>query len=147
MHYQIASHRTEEFLHERNDCTVRALKNVTAVPYQDAHEWFKRHGRRDGHGVKLMSILRSVAILKTIVYGYRVTIHLDAMHRADRLTLAEVTRRYPKGKYILTTSGHAIALIDGVVHDAFKAGARYQVIQICQFEPSSIVETRERGNE
>jgi hypothetical protein len=48
-----------------------------------------------------------------------------------------------QGRYLVVVTGHAFAVIDGVIHDQGHNGARKRVLGIWQFEPSSVVEARE----
>jgi hypothetical protein len=138
---------------ERNDCTVRAIQNVTGVPYIDGHRWTGERGRRNRKGMAFVSLMDRVAASKELVYGYRVR-KVDVNRHAAVVTafgrrryvgptLAEVMPQLRHGRYVVVITGHTFAVIDGVIHDMGHNGARCRVSAVYQFEPSSVVEARE----
>jgi hypothetical protein len=100
----------EGFHDETKDCTVRALALVGDMTYGKAHAALKTAGRRDRKGVKLFTIraaanLAGIGFESIIPSGYGYPI------------LADVIRMFKSGRYYLVSRNHAMALIDGVIHD------------------------------
>jgi hypothetical protein len=91
---------------ERNDCSIRAFSVAACVSYDTALKLFARHGRRPNKGTPGWV---TQAVLK------------DAFPQVQSfcplLTLTQFVKKYPVGHYILHTRNHALAVIDGDVHD------------------------------
>src|SRR6266550_5322529 len=141
----------EGFLNEYNDCAVRALALSTGVPYTKAHGLLKAEGRRDRKGTKLPQVKRalvnlcnesSIANYQEIapshpvfhpVYGYPL--------RQKYPTLQDTIRKYNTGRYLIIATGHALCLIDGVVHDKGQiSGPRSRVRNIFRITTAEPVE-------
>lgn len=135
----------QDGMQEHNDCTVRAIKNATGVPYRDAHSWAEKRGRKNGKGVYFGTWMQDVATLKEIVYGYRISCVLNPKYRNEMQTLNQCMHLMRKGRYIVLVKGHTFAVIDGVIHDSGHNGDRKRVYSIWQVELSSVVEAREQG--
>lgn len=115
---------------DRQDCTVQALANVTALTYDEAHELLERHGRKRKRGFNIGRLLRLHPILnffrfqpvglektfkhfrKSDGWGERVR-----ATRSKTMTVNQFVRTHPRGRFYLTTNTHAFALIDGGVVD------------------------------
>lgn len=91
---------------ERNDCSVRAAAVAGNLPYSDVLAAFAKHGRRPRRGTKLYV---SIAAMRDLFNAGRVPI--------APITLAEFVRRFPKGRYVVHVRSHALAVVDGVIHD------------------------------
>ena len=102
-------------LYESNDCTIRATSLAMNKPYQDVHKAYSIAGRKPRRGATISTMNKALQIItkssKTLV---RVP---------DEPTFAQFARTKPKGRFIVTKRGHAVALIDGVWHDAHASGA------------------------
>jgi hypothetical protein len=122
---------------ETHDCTVRALKVVTGVPYSDAHAKMETLGResRKGMNVPMLDVMTQMSH----VYGYVVT-PFDVHGDNSRVRLGDVVRRCRTGRYYVVITGHALAIVNGVVHDQGISGAGCQVKAVYKFTPSSEVE-------
>jgi len=117
------------FAHERNDCAVRALALSTGIPYAKAHDLLKAEGRKDRRGTKTWMTER--ALKKS---GAQVELLSAWVHRTA--TLAEAVRTLRNGRYLIIVRGHALALIDGVIHDAGDiSDARCRVRQAWRITP------------
>lgn len=96
------------FRNENNDCTVIAVAATTGVPYETAHAALAIQGRSHGKGAYDHQYLDAVRSL-----GFRVTRVDD-----DRIkTVKTIGRVLPRGSYIVQVRRHALALVDGKVHD------------------------------
>jgi hypothetical protein len=147
--FAVANIRDIGFEHESKDCTVRAIKNATGVPYRDAHAFLQARGRKDCEGMYFSEVMTELVTTKAIVFGYRITkveegTTLDRTYARLRYpTLASSLRKCREGRYIIIKRGHTFAVIDGVVYDSGTVGTRSQVRSIFKLEPSSVVEPRE----
>jgi hypothetical protein len=138
--FELHSDQREDFTvdgkPEHHDCTVRALKSVTAVPYRDAHEFMKGLGRRNRSGMNV-TMLDDMTRCDH-VYGFKVTKLTDTI--GYRLTLGNIVRRYPKGRYYIVITGHAIGMRDGVVIDSSTSGSGCRVKAVYKFTLTSELE-------
>jgi hypothetical protein len=103
---KIISNPAEGFS-ERRDCTVRALTNVSGAPYAEVHAIFAAHGRKNRRGIALKKVLQSVARDLGLV--------AQVVRRSG--SVERLLRDFPVARLVVTTRGHAFAVIDGVVHD------------------------------
>lgn len=102
---------------ETNDCVVRASCIAALVPYVEMWEKYKAAGRKDGRG--------------TCVYLIDEVLPATAMYKHskyDAPTLMQFVTRHRKGRWVMCNAKHAWAVIDGVVHDTVKVGARTRVL-------------------
>lgn len=93
-------------LGERSDCVVRAVSVAGCMDYHVAHALLKRHGRRD----------RKPTYIHTTIEAIREAFAVEVRY-AERCTLASFVNKHQSGHYVLLTSSHALALVDGVVYD------------------------------
>lgn len=128
--------RGPEYSAERNDCTVRALKLLTGVPYSDAHSLCRSIGRRKYHGMKGSELLRMLELPH--VYGYKVTRVL--LPNLFRNMLGRTMMFVRHGRYMVITTHHAIACLDGILHDTMTSGPNSRVTMILKFTPTSELE-------
>ena len=107
---------------EKKDCTVRSLACAANIPYATAHDIARRAGRPNCKGwftERIHPVAQADGVLEFV------TIPLGVYRRGlagfnERLvypTVAQIARKYPKGRYILNTCNHATTLIDGEIHD------------------------------
>jgi len=125
----IAANPRPDSLAESRDCVVRALSLAFNKPYLDVHAACARVGRKKHRGMKMFEI---DAVLRLLTGDYGNTLKRTSKYRLDshpRLTFAQFAAKYPKGRFVIVMSGHALALIDGVYHDMERAavGARCRV--------------------
>lgn len=93
---------------ERNDCTVIAAALATGESYEDAHAALELFGRKPGHGTSIHSTLRALDLL-----GYR-----HNRVQFEPASVQTIARQLdPKARYVVFTSNHALAVVDGVVED------------------------------
>lgn len=106
---------------ERKDCAVRAVAVAFSLPYSESYARFAAAGREPGKATPRY-ISRDVI---TALGGCR----LDEWKGK---TLARFLREAPAGRYVVGVTGHAIAVIDGVVHDHKDSGVgpRYRVRRV-----------------
>jgi hypothetical protein len=90
---------------ERLDCTVRALAIATGMTYAQAHALCERRGRRCGrrfHCEKLAG---------TGVF--------DGAPVKRHGTVMSFLKKFPVGRFYVTTSSHSFAVIDGRIWDMY----------------------------
>lgn len=113
--YEIFGSARNEF-RENNDCTVVALAASVGMEYQEAHEHIRVKCQRSPNaGVSW----RFMANLDMFNFAG------NEMHRMEfkcrgkehNITLNQFCKRYPKGRFYVLVKGHALAVVDGVIHD------------------------------
>jgi hypothetical protein len=125
--YTDGGRNIEGFLNETNDCSVRALSLSTGVSYTKAHDLLKTEGRRDRKGSKLPMIKNSLhsLIVDHVIVDFQELVPSAVMTENNRFygtsprrpTLQSIVDKYPTGRYLIIVTGHALAMIDGVIHD------------------------------
>ena len=109
---------------EKNDCAVKAVAVVANASYQEAHEALRLAGRKPRRGTPLPVIFAALRSLG--VYHEFKTV---ADHRGKdmgRCPISRVRSRLPrKGRFLVLTRSHILAVVDGVVLD-WTEGRRHQ---------------------
>jgi hypothetical protein len=100
---------------DRNNCALNAMSIVLNKPYYSVAETFKKHGRVTGKGTSIRIITEALNVLKQ--GSPEKAINNWQMPTKIKMSLANFAKQYPKGKYYVIKSRHALALIDGVWHD------------------------------
>ena len=111
---------------DRNFCTVAALSMTLDWSFGKAHRHMKKHGRKQGRGM-FVSIWRPAIQEAAESTGKRFKEghwHIRGDGRA--MTLGRFCKEYPTGTYYVQVNRHAVAIVDGVMHDwtADTAGRR-----------------------
>jgi hypothetical protein len=102
-------------LSDRNNCALNAMSIVFNRPYYSVAETFKTLGRGKGRGCSIRMITHALNAFKH--YPSEVDINNYQMPTKIKMTLSRFAKQYPKGKYYVIKSNHALALIDGVWYD------------------------------
>lgn len=109
------------FTHEKNDCTVRAVSIAYQISYEEAHAKLKAFGRKDGHGchyfAKFMN--KNMPTTLAITRGWK---------EKSLGTINKFCKENPKGRFILRIRGHALAVVDGIVHDSWLPGSCSRIL-------------------
>jgi hypothetical protein len=131
--HKIANSKVAEgFSKEDNDCAVRALANAFGTSYTYAHDAMAAAGRKEGKGT-------SLAIIHDLVtqeHGGKRGAKIERVGKGvgqRQVSIATFCKFHPHGRFYCIVRGHAFAVVDGVVHDAFvnKAGRRiYRAYEI-----------------
>jgi len=100
---------------DRNNCALNAMSIVYGLPYYSVSETFKTLGRGKGKGVSVRMITQALNTFKH--YPGEADINNYQMPTKMKMSLSKFAKMYPKGKYYVIKSRHALALIDGVWHD------------------------------
>lgn len=100
---------------DRNNCALNAMAIVFRMPYYHVFKTFKDLGRVTGKGSSVRVITMALNVLKQGTPEK--AINNWQMPTQVKISLAKFAKMYPKGKYYVIKSRHALALIDGVWHD------------------------------
>ena len=103
---------------EVNDCTVRALSNVTRLTYEQAHAEFAAAGRKPRQGWNFYSVAVRHGAEPVTVTG-----------RTLRAVLPQLT----SGFYVVRTRGHVFAVIDGRAIDTARERDGRHVLNVFRF--------------
>lgn len=93
------------FAQEFNDCVVRALSIAYCAPYAEIHEELRKLGRKTGKGFST-----AFAMCKRSFVWHKSQSELH-------MTVGRFLREHPVGHYVITVKGHAMGVVDGVIHD------------------------------
>lgn len=105
---------------ERADCTVCAVALLTNADYDEAHRAMHRAGRNYRHSASLSSILEALRSL-----GAWVSPGIPPPAK----TVRTVERVLPPGRFLVVTSKHVLAAVDGEILDWTK-GRLHRVIRL-----------------
>jgi hypothetical protein len=111
----------KKFGFEENDCTVRALSLAGNISYAKAHKIAKDRGRKD-----LKAFNSFLLILEARKQGmnWKILRNGTKLMLFEGDTIAKFSKTHPKGRYLLCTRSHAVAVVDGVIHDTFDSRRR-----------------------
>lgn len=133
---------------ENNDCAVRAVVNVTGIEYDTIHAAFKGNGRKDNAGtnhIVLFKTMKDLGMSYVGSFGKTKPARFAEMisgtfydvtkdHINQSLTLGNLVKALPFGKFVVCISGHALALVDGKIIDChYDLPAKAQVVCMFQF--------------
>ena len=116
-----------------NDCAVRSLAVSASVPMEDVATMLQALGRKPGDGTSTRVCMLGIKALGGQEVPTMRRIPPKQRRRTRRmisdggygyteqemrpLTIAQFAARYPTGRYVLLLDTHAVAMIDGVLHD------------------------------
>lgn len=119
---------------EHNDCAVIALAIVLDTTYAKCHAFLKKNGRRNKRGTPYS--VSEKAIKSMIRYRYV----KGPYSNSNKKSLKKFCQDHPEGRFLVGVRGHALAVIDGVIHD-HKEGLRRQVIRAYRiYKPGEIID-------
>ena len=90
------------------DCTVRALAVASGIPYAEAEAIAKRAGRKHNRGFSTSRILK---------VARKEGLKFKRIPHSTHRQLSTFVRTHPAGHYLVVLNGHALAVVDGRVHD------------------------------
>ena len=101
---------------ENNDCGVLALSAVACVDYAVAHAALAAAGRRNGNGTWLAQMYKAAKALGIEIGEFKSIrpTKAGAWHATGANVLDHVP---PRGHYIIGSTNHWFAVVDGVVYD------------------------------
>ena len=132
---------------ESNDCTVRAMTNSSGIDYEIVHALLKKNGRKDNKGVRydvIMPSMKELGFEFVGVFGKTIAAKCGLAHAAKYydvvegsqnkpITLGNLVKSLPFGKFVVIIKGHAVALIDGKLIDTFNNSSQSQVAMLFQY--------------
>jgi hypothetical protein len=128
---------TSETGNETKDCTVCALANATEMPYEKAHALLKKHGRKDRKGAYFPTMKAAYEEAGFALYGVygttksaRYTARVANQEAQIGTTLAKLLPKLGFGEYIVNTTGHAVAVVNGKIIDTFDNPAGKRVVAV-----------------
>jgi hypothetical protein len=99
-----------KIMRETNDCTVVSFAEVWGIPYENAHKHIKNQfKRRHRGGVKARE--------NVIANCPKTKIKKGPYTQENRISLGAFAKTHNVGRYWVFVRGHALAVIDGVIHD------------------------------
>lgn len=105
---------------EKNDCSVVALSHALDITYEEAYKMLDGAGRRKNKGWYTIEFFQYC--------GFNGWKHeTTKFARGKRPTEMEFAESHPKGRFLVYTEGHLIAVVDGVIHDNRPHPARAKV--------------------
>lgn len=122
---------------ETRDCTVRALSNASGIHYDQAHELLKKHGRKNRCGAFFSTMLkayREADFVLDSVHGTtsaaKHAARISGRKASEGITLAKILPKLAFGEYIVNTTGHAVAVVNGKIIDTFDNPAGKRVVAV-----------------
>lgn len=109
--------------YDTKSCALIATSHALELPYKTVYTAYYLAGRERHKGSTLRQIDNSVQALLQAYKG-----HDKPKQRVQlSMTLEKFAKLYPKGRYIVIKSEHALALIDGVYFDTFEPKPKARV--------------------
>jgi len=112
---------------ETNDCVVRSFASAFKVSYDDAHQFVStKFNRKPRKGTaRFVPIMNNMANHSVNLFGKTLrrlgngnsknSMMFPEGDRQRNMTTFQFLRKYPKGTYMVTVSGHAFTIHNGVV--------------------------------
>lgn len=102
---------------EVGDCVIRAIAIATGMSWLDVYDDLYRVGRSE------YDMMSSNAVWGLYLYqcGFEPFLLPESCPRC--VTVREFARRFPRGRYIVGTGTHAIAVISGDYYDSWDSGS------------------------
>mgnify|MGYP003136768883 CR=1 FL=1 len=134
---------------EKGDCTVIALSTACHIPYPQAHNICrKKYNRKRNNGMTFSSYNRLLDDYCCIVEN-RHSCTTKASNRRNHtdkdwrllgypLTVNQFCKKYNWGRWLLSVSDHAIAVVDGVPQDHSAKDSRARIQAFGQIKEEKI---------
>ena len=94
------------------DCTARALSTALGIPWSDAYDMLSKSARDMG------MMMSSVDAVEKFLDRW-----FDRVQVTEK-TVGEFIENHPRGRFLITMSGHITALVDGINYDTFNPGSK-----------------------
>lgn len=101
---------------DKNNCTVCALSNVSGITYHEAHMITQAAGRKMRKGFKTVKLMNHIFDNQSN-YGLMFVCIMNKDNGSKPISVARFIQENPTGRFYVRRSGHAFAIINGVVHD------------------------------
>ena len=125
---------------ESNECAVKAIAIATDVEYNTVHSLLRKRGRTSRKGTfeyQWMAVLKTdIAVEVSDVTDWAKRLGAKTVRTAERV----LSRRDPKGIYLVRVRRHIAAFRDGELHD-WSQGRQHRVVQIFRITPTDRSET------
>jgi ABC-type bacteriocin/lantibiotic exporter with double-glycine peptidase domain len=122
-------YNTKSYPHkERSDCGVRALAAACGIPYAKAHKALAKAGRKKAQGTHPYQLVRAATSLGIACRMVSA--------RPMKPTLKQFVRTFRTGRHLVISQTHALAVVNGIVVDANRSGARTRVILAYAINPT-----------
>tara|TARA_R110002126_G_scaffold164897_1_gene312789 strand:+ start:598 stop:1017 length:420 start_codon:yes stop_codon:yes gene_type:complete len=108
-------------VYDKNDCAVRAVAVVAGCTYEQVSALFSAGGRQMKKGTTLEVAIR---VNETFLRMRNLPEYRD-------WNIASFIAANPTGKFVIHRLGHALAIIDGTLHDWEKGTGANQRIRDC----------------
>jgi hypothetical protein len=95
---------------QSNDCTVRAWAAANNIAYDEAYDYLKSFGRKSHKGIHFNNFAKSHDDIL-------IKFTFPAVKGQTRMNIEAFCKQYSKGKFIIKTAKHVLAVIDGVAYD------------------------------
>jgi len=135
-------------------CTVVALTNVTGWDFKKCWYVANNAGRKRHNGFMPHVLLEYASKhhgleFELVKLKYNPTEHLrrrrrygydelTPVYKSNSPTLAQFVKQHPTGRFYISTIGHSLAVVNGVVMDAWKIGPRRRVKRAWRIHERSI---------
>jgi hypothetical protein len=110
---------------EDKDCTVRALCTAGNISYAKAHEIARKRGRENGKPFNTFTLVAASATYGLVwnLLRYKGS-ELDGVVVSGG-SVATFAKTHPRGRYIVYASKHAIAVVNGKIHDTWDSSKKH----------------------
>lgn len=134
-------------LQESKDCVIRAITNVTGVSYDEVHSFLASYGRKQGKGtdvetmitackafgLKFVGTFGKTSSARSCAYFAKRQYAHDHDSGNKSITLGNLVKSLPFGRFVVVIRGHAVAMIDGKLIDTHLNPKQAQVVALFQF--------------
>jgi hypothetical protein len=122
-----------DYFSDRNNCALVALSCITGLPYDFSYELAKLAGRNK-MGVNSRVFLETFNELGLPMRFTPISIFRKVGKKWTQFRLASFCNHHSKGLYYVRFSGHALAVINGEVHELRGSRARCLVASAWRLE-------------
>lgn len=127
---------------EGNDCTVKAVAIACQIPYEEAHQYLSKLGRRKGRGWYHATHIRGNKLVRGYIDNLEKIGVAYTPVKVNSRTVSQVERELKDGHYIVQVSGHALAVVNGKVED-WTSGRKHHVKQVWRIENPRVQKVEE----
>jgi hypothetical protein len=113
------------------------LAAASGMHYDQAHELLKKHGRKNRCGAFFSTMLKAYGeadfVLESVhgtTQSARYAARIAKRQASDGITLAKMLPKLAFGEYIVNTTGHAVAVVNGRIIDTFDNPAGKRVVAV-----------------
>jgi hypothetical protein len=127
-------------MNETRDCAVMAMAVVGDLSYRDAHRLLEMLGRKRRRSCYHYQTLEALKFLDLETED-QTKLWRDTLGGRTVRTLARVMKGR-KGKWLVRTSQHILAVEDGEVHD-WTAGRLHRILKVVKVTPATAARSPE----